>query len=55
LNGGFDVVFDCNGSLAVGEEARLRKRGGRIVDAVPTAGKFFWALPARSWTPDASI
>lgn len=48
LNGTFDVVFDCNGSLSVRDEGRLRKRNGRIVDAVPTLAKFLRALLSRS-------
>jgi NADPH:quinone reductase-like Zn-dependent oxidoreductase len=48
LNGAFDVVFDCNGSLTPREEARLKKKGGRIYDIVPSAAKFIRALLSRS-------
>ncbi len=48
LDGSFDVVLDCNGSLSVREEERLRKRAGRIVDVVPSPAKFLRALISRS-------
>ena len=48
LYGGFDIVLDCNGSLSVREEERLRKPTGKIVDIVPTPAKFLWALISRS-------
>jgi NADPH:quinone reductase-like Zn-dependent oxidoreductase len=48
LNGIFDVVFDCNGSLTPAEEGRLKKKGGRIYDIAPTASKFFRSLLSRS-------
>ena len=48
LNGMFDVVFDCHGSLTPAEEGRLKKKGGRIYDIAPTAGKFFRSLLSRS-------
>jgi NADPH:quinone reductase-like Zn-dependent oxidoreductase len=48
LDSSFDVVFDCNGSLSVREEETLLKRGGRIVDAVPTPAKFVRALLSHS-------
>jgi NADPH:quinone reductase-like Zn-dependent oxidoreductase len=48
LDGTFDVVLDCNGSLSVREEERLRKRAGKIVDVVPSASKFLRALISRS-------
>jgi NADPH:quinone reductase-like Zn-dependent oxidoreductase len=48
LNGSFDVVLDCNGSLSVREAARLRRRTGKIVDVVPSPSKFLRALISRS-------
>ena len=48
LNGSFDVVFDANGSLTVKEGDRLIKRGGVIIDIVPTLPKFLKALVSRS-------
>jgi NADPH:quinone reductase-like Zn-dependent oxidoreductase len=48
LNGVFDVVFDCNGSLTPAEEGRLRKKGGKIYDIAPTAAKFVRSLLSRS-------
>ena len=48
LNGTFDVVFDCHGSLTAAEEGRLRKRGGKICDIAPTASKFIRSLLSRS-------
>lgn len=48
LDGTFDVVLDCNGSLTVREEERLRKPAGRIVDVVPSVPKFLKALISRS-------
>lgn len=48
LDGTFDVVFDCHGSLSVSEEERLRKPSGRIVDAVPSPSKILRALFSRS-------
>ena len=48
LNGIFDVVFDCNGSLTPAEEGRLKKKGGRIYDVAPTASKFIRSLLSRS-------
>jgi NADPH:quinone reductase-like Zn-dependent oxidoreductase len=48
LNGIFDVVFDCNGSLTPAEEGRLKKKGGKIYDIVPSASKFVRALLSRS-------
>jgi len=44
LNGTFDVVFDCNGSLTPQEEGRLKKPGGKIYDIVPTGWKFVRAF-----------
>ena len=44
LNGTFDVVFDCHGSLTPAEEGRLRKKGGKIYDIAPTASKFIRSL-----------
>lgn len=48
LNGLFDVVFDCNGSLTPAEEGHLTKKGGKIYDIVPSATKFFRTLLSRS-------
>ena len=48
LNGIFDVVLDCNGSLTPAEEGRLQKPGGKIYDIVPSAAKFIRALLSRS-------
>ena len=44
----FDIVFDANGSLSVKEGNRLIKRGGTIIDIVPTKIKFLVALISRS-------
>ena len=48
LNGIFDVVFDCNGSLTLADEGRLKKKGGKIYDIVPSASKFVRSLLSRS-------
>ncbi|MDE8347454.1 MAG: NAD(P)-dependent alcohol dehydrogenase, partial [Acidocella sp.] len=48
LDGSFDVVLDCNGSLSVREEERLRKPTGMIIDVVPSPSKFLRALISRS-------
>ncbi|HSY42619.1 MAG TPA: NADP-dependent oxidoreductase [Candidatus Acidoferrum sp.] len=48
LNGIFDVVFDCHGSLTPAEEGRLKKKGGKIYDIAPTASKFIRSLLSRS-------
>lgn len=48
LDGSFDVVFDANGSLSVREGDRLIKRGGKVIDIVPTKTKFLKALVSRS-------
>jgi NADPH:quinone reductase-like Zn-dependent oxidoreductase len=48
LDGTFDVVVDCNGSLSAREEERLRKRGGKTFDIVPAPTKFLRALISRS-------
>ena len=48
LNGIFDVVFDCHGSLTPAEEGRLKKKGGKIYDIAPSAAKFFRTLLSRS-------
>ena len=40
LSGQFDVVFDTVGTLAPKTARMLLKSGGRIVDIVPTPGKF---------------
>lgn len=47
LDGTFDVVFDCNGSLSPQEEDRIKRRGGKIVDIVPSRAKFLKALTSR--------
>jgi NADPH:quinone reductase-like Zn-dependent oxidoreductase len=44
----FDVVFDANGSLSPREGNRLIKRGGKVIDIVPTPAKFLKALVSRS-------
>ena len=41
LAGKFDVVFDTHGSLTIGEEGMLAKRGGVILDINPSPGKMF--------------
>ena len=48
LNGTFDVVFDCSGTLSSKESKRLIKRGGIVVDIVPTMGKFVQSFTS-SW------
>jgi NADPH:quinone reductase-like Zn-dependent oxidoreductase len=48
LNGLFDVVFDCNGSLTPAEEGRLKKKGGKIYDIAPSTAKFLRTLLSRS-------
>lgn len=48
LDGSFDVVFDANGSLSPQQGDRLIKRGGKVIDIVPTKYKFFRALVSRS-------
>jgi NADPH:quinone reductase-like Zn-dependent oxidoreductase len=48
LNGSFDVVFDANGSLTVSDGDRLKKRGGVIIDIVPSPPKFLKGLVSRS-------
>jgi len=48
LDGTFDVVFDANGSLSIGEGDRLIKRGGKVFDIAPTKWKFLKALISRS-------
>jgi NADPH:quinone reductase-like Zn-dependent oxidoreductase len=40
LKGKFDIVFDTVGTLAPKTARMLLKSGGRIVDIVPSAGKF---------------
>jgi NADPH:quinone reductase-like Zn-dependent oxidoreductase len=40
LTGKFDIVFDTVGTLSLKTAQMLLKSGGRIVDIVPTAGKF---------------
>ena len=49
LNGAFDVVFDCHGSLSARDAKRLLKPGGLIIDIVPTPAKFVRALVSRSY------
>lgn len=48
LDGAFDVVFDANGSLSIGDGDRLIKRGGKVFDIAPTKWKFLKALVSRS-------
>jgi NADPH:quinone reductase-like Zn-dependent oxidoreductase len=48
LDGSFDVVFDCNGSLSIRQAARILKPGGVIVDIAPTSSKFLCGLLSRS-------
>ena len=48
LDGTFDVVFDAHGSLTTREGDRLARRGGKVVDIVPTPQKFLRALVSRS-------
>jgi NADPH:quinone reductase-like Zn-dependent oxidoreductase len=48
LDGIFDVVFDAHGSLSPKEGDRLIKRGGKVIDIVPTPEKFLRALISRS-------
>ncbi len=48
LDGTFDVVFDANGSLSSREGELLIKRGGKVIDIVPTPQKFLKALFYRS-------
>ncbi|MER9648687.1 NADP-dependent oxidoreductase [Mesorhizobium sp. M0199] len=44
LKGGFDVVFDCHGSLTAKEEDFLTKRSGVAVDIDPTFGNLVRSL-----------
>ena len=48
VEGAFDVVFDCHGSLLAKEARRLIKPGGIIIDIVPTPAKFLRALVSGS-------
>lgn len=48
VDGAFDVVFDCHGSLSARDAKRLLKPGGLIIDIVPTPAKFLRALVSRS-------
>jgi NADPH:quinone reductase-like Zn-dependent oxidoreductase len=48
LDDTFDVVLDANGSLSPREGDRLVKRGGKVIDIVPTRQKFLKALVSRS-------
>jgi NADPH:quinone reductase-like Zn-dependent oxidoreductase len=48
LSGAFDVVLDCNGTLSPKESKHLIKRGGIVVDIVPTLGKFLRSFTS-SW------
>jgi len=43
----FDIVFDCHGSLTPKQGDALAKRGGIIIDIVPTAYKFLRSLISR--------
>jgi NADPH:quinone reductase-like Zn-dependent oxidoreductase len=47
LKGGFDVVFDCNGSLTPEEGDFLRKAGGVVIDINLTKKKLLHALLSR--------
>jgi NADPH:quinone reductase-like Zn-dependent oxidoreductase len=47
LNRSFDIVFDTNGSLTPAQGDALTKRGGVVVDANPSAGKFMRSLLSR--------
>jgi NADPH:quinone reductase-like Zn-dependent oxidoreductase len=44
LNKTFDIVFDCNGSLASSEGDALIRHGGVVIDINPTAYKFIRSL-----------
>jgi NADPH:quinone reductase-like Zn-dependent oxidoreductase len=44
LNGTFDVVFDCNGSLSPEQGNLLRKKGGVVIDINLTKKKLMKAL-----------
>ncbi len=44
LNGSFDVVFDCHGSLTSKDEDFLTKRSGVAVDIDPTVGNLIRSL-----------
>ena len=48
LDGAFDVVFDCHGSMSAKDARRLLKPGGLVLDIVPTPAKFLRALVSRS-------
>jgi NADPH:quinone reductase-like Zn-dependent oxidoreductase len=48
LNGAFDLVFDCNGSLSPQESRGLIKRGGMVFDILPNAAKFLRSFTS-SW------
>lgn len=48
LNGAFDVVFDCHGSLSPEDARRITKPGGVVIDIVPTPKKFLRSLVS-SW------
>jgi NADPH:quinone reductase-like Zn-dependent oxidoreductase len=48
LDGYFDLVLDCNGSLSAAESRRLIRRGGLVIDILPTAGKLLRSLTT-SW------
>jgi NADPH:quinone reductase-like Zn-dependent oxidoreductase len=47
LDNAFDVIFDCNGTLSRRDAMRLIKRGGTVVDIVPTPRKFVRSVFAR--------
>lgn len=44
LNGAFDIVFDCNGSLTPKQGDVLAKPSGFVIDINPTGYKFFRSL-----------
>jgi len=49
LNGAYDVVFDCNGSLSPQEAKRLLKPGGIVFDITPTGPKILSSIISRSY------
>ena len=58
MNGMFDVVFDCNGSLSGRQARRLLRRGGKVFDIAPTTAKiltsiFFWSHKIVTANPKA--
>jgi NADPH:quinone reductase-like Zn-dependent oxidoreductase len=44
LHGKFDIVFDVYGSMSIAEGDALLKRGGVVIDAIPTTNKFMKGL-----------